>query len=149
MKIAIASDHGGFDLKEKLSEYMKSKQIQVEDLGCYSKESCDYPLIGYELSIAVAKGDFDQGVLICTTGVGMSITANKVNGIRAGLCHNSEQAAMSRQHNDTNVLVLGAKFLDDKTAVAILETWLKTDFEDHDRHQRRVNQMKDIERKTE
>jgi len=148
MKIAIGSDHGGFDLKGKFVEYMKANDIHVEDMGCHSPDSCDYPLIGYEVSHKVANGEFDKGILLCTTGIGMCIAANKVKGIRAGVCQSVEEATYGREHNDINVLVMGAKFLDDKQAVEILETWLKTDFEKGGRHERRVNQIKEIERKT-
>lgn len=146
MKIAIGSDHEGFELKGRLLEYMRSKGYQVEDLGAYSPEPSDYPLISFKVSQRIAQGEFDRGVLICTTGIGMAIAANKVNGIRAGVCQSVEEARYSRQHNDTNVLVLGAKFIDEKKAMAVLDTWLETDFETGGRHERRVNQIKKIER---
>jgi ribose 5-phosphate isomerase B len=144
MKIAIGSDHGGYELKGGLVKFMKEEGYDVKDLGTHSKESCDYPLIGFEVAKYVASGKADRGVLICKTGVGMVIIANKVHGIRAAACYDADMAKSSREHNDCNVAVLAASYTDEKKAKEILKAWL-TAKHAGDRHARRVEQIKDIE----
>ncbi|MDD5496093.1 MAG: RpiB/LacA/LacB family sugar-phosphate isomerase, partial [Candidatus Omnitrophica bacterium] len=115
-KIAIGSDHGGYDLKAKIVEFLKEKGHDIQDLGTHSKESCDYPLIGFEVAKAVSDKKADKGILLCKTGIGMAIIANKVNGIRAAVCYDTELARSSREHNDCNVIILAANYTDAKKA---------------------------------
>jgi len=144
-KIAIASDHAGFRLKEKLGRYLKAKGFLVEDLGTYSQKRCDYPKYAALLAEGVARGVYPRGILICMTGIGNSIVANRFAGVRASLCTSVKQARLTRQHNDSNVLVLGAAFVTVRKAKKILDVWLKTKFQGG-RHRRRLNQIKDIEK---
>ncbi|MBI3990810.1 MAG: ribose 5-phosphate isomerase B [Candidatus Omnitrophica bacterium] len=145
MKVALGADHGGFQLKEKLKGALQKNGYQFKDFGPFSEESTDYPDFGYRVAKDVSEGIFERGILVCTTGIGMSIVANKVRGIRAALCYNLESARCSREHNNANVLVLAGKFLDFPEAVEIVEIWLKTDFSMAERHVRRVNKIKEIE----
>lgn len=145
-RIAIGSDHGGFALKEKVIEILKKAKYTVKDLGPESKASCDYPAYGYDVARAVALKKADKGIVICTSGIGMSIVANKVPGIRAGLCTTVEDASSARRHNDANVLVLAARRTKGKKAEEIVKTWLKTKAL-KGRHARRVDQIKAIDRK--
>lgn len=146
MKIVIGSDHGGYELKNKLIEYLREEKYEVNDLGTHSKESCDYPLIGFDVAKAVGDGKADRGVLICKTGVGMAIIANKVHGVRAAACYDREMAKSSREHNGCNVMVLAANYSDFKEAKEMLKIWLATE-PLGDRHERRVKQISDIESK--
>lgn len=146
MKIAIGSDHGGYELKNRIVEFLKAEGHKVEDLGTHSKESCDYPLIGFEVASAVGEGSAERGILICKTGVGMVIIANKVHGVRAAACYDVEIAKTSREHNDTNICVLAASYTDAKSAKEIIKVWLAT-LHEGERHARRVKQIKDIETK--
>lgn len=139
--IAIGSDHGGFTLKEKIKSHLEGQGIRVADYGTDSKESTDYPDFARPVSEAIATARNDLGILICTTGVGMSITANKVHGVRAALVLNEEMAALARQHNNANVLCLGEKLTDPETALKLVDTFVATPFEDGGRHERRVNKM--------
>jgi len=145
MKISIGSDHGGFQLKEKIVAFLRKKGFEILDFGTDSPESCDYPLIAYEVAKSVSKKKADKGILVCKTGIGNSIAANKVKGIRAALCYNIKAAELSRRHNDSNVLVLGALFADIAKAKDIINVWLKTKFEGG-RHARRVKQIERIEK---
>lgn len=138
MKIAIGSDHGGFDLKEHIKAHLQEEGYEIIDKGCDSKESCDYPVFGHAVAHAVADGEAERGIVICTTGIGISIAANKVKGIRAALCTNELMAKMTRLHNDANVLALGANIVGPGLAVAITDTFLKEDFSGGERHVRRV-----------
>jgi ribose 5-phosphate isomerase B len=144
VKIAVGSDHGGYELKESLVKAMKDDGYEVLDLGTHSKESCDYPLIGFEVAMAVSEGKASRGVLICKTGVGMVVIANKAHGVRAAACYDVGMAKSAREHNDTNVLVLGANYVDLGKAKDILKAWL-TAKHTEERHARRVNQIKEIE----
>ena len=146
MKIVIGSDHGGYLLKSELVKYLKGEKYDVQDMGTHSKESCDYPLVGFEVAEAIGKGKADKGILICKTGVGMAIIANKVHGIRAAACYDKEMAKSSREHNDCNVIVLAASYSDFKKAKEMVDIWLKTEHAG-DRHERRVKQIKDFESK--
>jgi ribose 5-phosphate isomerase B len=144
-KIAVGADHAGFLLKQDLVEFLKSKNYEVLDAGTHSQESTDYPGYALKVAEAVAKGGADRGLLLCHSGIGMDIVANKVRGIRAGLCLNPKFAELSRQHNDTNVLCLASGFTSPAEAKDIVTAWLQTSFEGG-RHERRVNQIKDLER---
>lgn len=145
-KIVIGCDHGGFKLKENIKKYLLSKRYKVKDMGTHSTQSCDYPLIGYEVAKAVSKGKFKRGIVICKTGIGMSIIANKLPRVRSGACANEKQAETSRLHNDTNVLSLGAAFVGPGKARKILDIWLNTKALPG-RHGRRVRQIKKLEKK--
>lgn len=138
MKIAIASDHGGYQLKEGLKKYLESRNIEVLDLGTDSEASVDYPVYGKACGNAVMEGAADRGIVCCGTGIGISIAANKIKGIRCALCTDVHMAEMARKHNDANILALGGRTTDIDTAVSITEAWLNTDFEGG-RHQRRVD----------
>ena len=140
MKIAIGSDHGGYDLKEQVKTWLQEMGHEVEDFGCYSKESCDYPDFGAAAARAVASGQCEKGVVICTTGIGISMTANKVKGIRCALCADPWSAEMTRRHNDANMLAMGAGVVGPQLARQILEAFLTHDFEGG-RHQRRVDKL--------
>ena len=143
MRIAIGCDHRGIDFKQAVIKMVTGAGHDCKDFGTYTADSVDYPDIAKDAAEAVARGEFDRGILICGTGIGMSISANKVNGIRAALCHNTFSAARARQHNDANVLCLGAEYGLDGVQ-EIVDTFLSTDFEGG-RHQRRVDKMKDME----
>ncbi|WP_186565252.1 ribose 5-phosphate isomerase B [Lawsonibacter celer] len=144
MKIAMGSDHGGYALKEHLKAYLEGKGYQVEDFGCHSTDSCDYPDFGRAAAQAVADGACERGIVVCTTGIGISITANKVRGIRCALCSEPLSAEMTRRHNDANMLALGAGFVGPNLAERIVEVFLSTDFEGG-RHQRRVDKVMALE----
>lgn len=141
----MAADHAGFALKEKIKPYLEKRGFQVKDLGAYSKERCDYPLGAYHLAKEISAGRYDRGVLVCKSGIGNSIVANRLGNVRAALCYNRLAARLSREHNDSNVLVLGSAFVKQKEALRILGVWLKTEFQGG-RHRRRLNLIKNIER---
>lgn len=144
MRIAIGADHGGFKLKESLVRFLKLKGHAVKDMGVFSEKSCDYPVIGYETAKLVAAKSYSRGILICKTGIGMSMVANKVRGVRAALCDKPDIARSSREHNDSNVLVFAANVVTPNRAKKILETWLAAKHLGS-RHARRVRQIKEIE----
>jgi len=146
MRIAIGADHGGFRLKNKLVKFLEARGYVVADLGTHSPDSCDYPLIGYKVAASVSQGQFCRGILVCKTGIGLSIVANKLPGIRAALCLTELQARRSRQHNNANCLALSANYLSVKKACGIVSVWLATEFSGG-RHGRRVRQIGNIERK--
>jgi len=139
MMLAIGSDHGGFDLKETIKAYLMEKGYEVVDKGTYSKDSCDYPVFGKAVAEAVANGECEKGIVICTTGIGISITANKVKGIRCALCADSLSAKMTRLHNDANVLAMGAGIVGENLAKEIADVFLTTEFSGEARHQRRID----------
>lgn len=141
-KIAIGADHAGVQLKGKIIEYLKAKGYAYKDFGTFTSESCDYPVFAKEVAINVASGAFDRGILICGSGIGMSITANKVKGIRAALCWNKSTAESSRTHNDSNILCLAERQIDFNLALEMVEIWLKTEFEGG-RHKLRVDKIED------
>ncbi len=143
MKIAIGADHRGFDMKQLVIKAIAEKGHSYKDFGCYSTESVDYPDIAKVVAEAVAKGDFDYGILICSTGIGMCITANKVRGIRAALCHNIFTARRAREHNNANILCLSAE-ANKAQLFSIVETFLNTKFEGG-RHQRRIDKISAME----
>ncbi len=143
--MAIGADHGGFDLKRTLIPFLQSRGFEVADLGTHSAQVCDYPEIAFKVASAVASGSFDRGVLVCKSGIGIAIVANKVPGIRAGVCGDAFDAQRSRAHNDANVLVLGAEKLTSGQAKRIADVWFHTPFETGGRHERRVRQIAEIE----
>lgn len=147
--IAVGCDHGGFDRKAHVVAYLKTQGYAVTDFGCQDKNSCDYPDIAFPLALAVAEGRFDRGILICTTGIGMSIAANKVRHIRCSLCHDTYAAEMTRRHNDANILALSAHANTDAETDAILDVWLHTAFDGvlpgQERHQRRIEKISEFE----
>lgn len=146
MKIAIGSDHGGLDLKESIKPFLIEQGHEVVDFGTATHDSCDYPIYGQRVGEAVSFGDCDRGIAICGTGLGISMAVNKVPGIRGALCTNEFMAEMSREHNDANVLVLGARVLGEGLAMRIVKVWLETEFAG-DRHQRRIDLIHEIEKK--
>lgn len=144
MKIAMGSDHGGFDLKEQIKAWLQENGYEVVDFGCHSKESCDYADFGVPAARAVASGQCERGIVICTTGIGISISANKVKGIRCALCSEPWSAEMTRRHNDANMLAMGAGTVGFLLAQRIVEAFLSFAFEGG-RHQRRVNKIMAVE----
>lgn len=141
--IAIGSDHGGFELKEKLMEHLSERGLEYKDFGTYSSASCDYPVYAKAVANAVASGKCDRGIIICGTGIGVSITANKVRGIRAALCGDCFSAEATRQHNDANVLCMGARAVGEGLALKIADTFLDTPFSNDERHIRRISMIED------
>lgn len=137
--IAIGCDHGGYDLKMKVIQHLEEKGIVCKDVGCHSKASCDYPMFGRAVGEAVASGECEKGIVICTTGIGISIAANKVKGVRCALCSDVFSAKMTRLHNNANVLSLGAGIVGENLAFEIVDTFLGTDFSGEERHQRRID----------
>lgn len=146
MKLLIGSDHGGYHLKEHIKKYLSEKGYEMVDVGTDSEDSCDYPDFAQKLCDGIAQGTAEKGILICGTGIGISIAANKCAGIRAALCNEVYGAQMSRQHNDANVLCMGARVVGVGTAELIADTWLNTDFEGG-RHERRVAKIMALEEK--
>lgn len=140
MKIALASDHGGFELKEIVKKHLLERNIEVIDLGTNSTESVDYPAYGTLCGETVVVGKADAGIVVCGTGIGISIAANKVKGVRCGLCTSVEMAHLTKQHNNANVLALGGRTTEPKLALEIVDEWLDTEFEGG-RHQRRVDML--------
>lgn len=143
MKIAVASDHGGFGLKEHIKIFLENRGYQVLDLGTHSEESVDYPIYAKACADAVIGGIAERGIVMCGTGIGVSIAANKVKGIRCALCTDINMAAMASRHNDANIIAMGGRTTDFETAEAITETWLNTAFEGG-RHQRRVDMLNNM-----
>ena len=140
MTIALASDHAGFELKQQVQLFLEDNGAKVKDFGCYSTESCDYPDFAHPLAEAVERGDFEYGIIICSTGNGITMTANKHQGIRAALCWETKLAELARAHNNANVLALPANFISAPTALDIVRKFFQTDFEGG-RHERRVNKI--------
>ena len=137
-KIILASDHAGFDLKQKIKDFLKELNYEIYDFGVFNTDSVDYPLIAHEAALKVANGEFDRGIFFCGSGVGMSICANKVKGIRAVVCSDTTSAKFSRLHNDANVLCLGQRIVGEYLAKDICKIWLETEFEAQ-RHLKRIN----------
>ncbi|OQY41440.1 MAG: ribose 5-phosphate isomerase B [Fusobacteriia bacterium 4572_74] len=140
MKIAIGSDHGGFELKEKVKKFLTGKGYEVLDLGCNSIDSVDYPKYGRIVGEAVVEKKADKGIVICGTGIGISIAVNKVKGVRAALCTNTTMARLTREHNDANVLAMGGRIVGDILALEMVDIFLTTEFEGG-RHQKRIDQL--------
>lgn len=139
--IALACDHGGFDMKQIVIEYLEENGIEYKDFGCYDKTSCDYPVFARPAAEAVASGECEKGIVVCTTGIGISIVANKVKGVRAALCNDPYAAKMTRLHNDANVLALGGGMIGKNMAIDILETFLNTEFSEGENHIRRISMI--------
>lgn len=144
MKIAIGSDHGGFQLKETVKAYLNENGYDIEDLGCFSGESVDYPDFALKVAEKVASGEFEKGILMCGTGIGISISANKVKGIRAALCHDHLTASLAARHNNANILCMGGRTTGPETAKDIVDAWLNTPFEGG-RHKRRLAKITEME----
>ncbi len=143
MKIAMACDHGGLDLKENIKKYLEEQGVEVLDLGTNTPDSVDYPQYGKACAEAVISGKADRGIVCCGTGIGISIAANKVKGIRCALCTDVHMAEMTRRHNDANILAMGGRIIDLETAKNITQAWLDTEFEGG-RHQRRVDMLNNM-----
>lgn len=137
--IALGSDHGGYELKQEIIAYLKEKNLDFKDYGTDSKDSCDYPVYAKKVANAIVAGECDKGILICGTGIGISITANKIKGIRAALCHDTFSAQATREHNDANILAMGARVVGPGLALKITDTFLETEFSNDERHIRRIN----------
>lgn len=144
MKLGIGSDHGGYELKEYVKEYLSERKIEFIDYGTNSSDSVDYPDYGKRVSEAVVKGEVDRAIVICGTGIGISIACNKVKGIRCALCSDTYSARMSIEHNNANILALGGRVVGKDLAIEIIDTWLKAQFAGG-RHERRVNKISEIE----
>lgn len=141
--IAIGSDHGGWALKQEVMKHLDARGLEYKDYGTYSEDSCDYPVYGKAVAHAVADGECEKGIIICGTGIGISITANKIKGIRAALCSDCFSAEMTRLHNDANILAMGARVVGPGLALKIVDTFLDTPFSGDERHIRRINQIED------
>ena len=146
MKIALGCDHGALALKNALIPHLEKKGYEVKDFGTYTFDSCDYPDFAGAAAKAVASGECDKGIVLCTTGIGVSITANKVKGIRCALLSDVMSARMTREHNDTNMMAIGAAVVGQMLAFEIIDTWLGTEFSGEARHQRRIDKMMDLEK---
>lgn len=145
MKIAIGCDHGALALKNTVVAHLTKKGFEVEDFGTYTYDSCDYPDFAAAAAKAVAAGQCDKGIVLCTTGIGVSIAANKVKGIRCALLSDVMSARMTREHNDTNVMAIGAAVVGQMLALEIIDTWLGTEFSGNERHQRRIDKVMALE----
>ena len=141
--IAIGSDHGGFELKQEIMAHLEKRGLEYKDFGTYTPESCDYPVYGKAVARAVASGACDRGIIICGTGIGISITANKIPGIRAALCTDCFCAEATRLHNDANILALGGRVVGPGLALKIVDAFLDTPFSGDERHKRRISMIED------
>ena len=146
MKISIGCDHGALALKNKLVSHLESKGYEVKDFGTYTNASCDYPEFAAAAARAVASGECEKGIVLCTTGIGVSISANKIDGIRCALLSDSWSARMTRLHNDTNMMAMGAGVVGENLALEIVDTWLGTAFSGDERHQRRIDKLMALEK---
>lgn len=146
MKLAIGCDHGGYSLKKVILKHLDEKGIEYKDFGCYDTNSCDYPDFGFKVAEAVVSGEYDNGILICGTGIGISIAANKVPGIRAAHCTDTFSARAARQHNNANIIALGERITGPGLAIDIVDAYLSASFEGG-RHENRLNKITDIEKK--
>lgn len=141
--IALGCDHGGLELKNEIIKFLETKGLEYKDFGTYTEESCDYPVYGKLVANAVASGECEKGILICGTGIGISITANKVKGIRAALCHDVFSAKATREHNNANILAMGGRVVGVGLALEIVNAFLTTEFSGDQRHIRRINMIED------
>lgn len=141
--IAIGSDHGGFELKKEIIAYLEKNNLEYKDYGTYTPDSCDYPVYAKKVANAILEGECEKGILICGTGIGISITANKLKGIRAALCHDCFSAQATREHNDANIVAMGARVVGPGLAVKIVDTFLNTEFSNDERHINRIRQMEE------
>ena len=146
MKIALGCDHGALALKNKLITHLENKGFEVKDFGTYTLDSCDYPDFAGAAAKAVAAGECEKGIVLCTTGIGVSIVANKVKGIRCALLSDVMSARMTREHNDTNMMAIGAGVVGEMLALEIVDTWLGTEFSHNERHQRRIDKLMALEK---
>ena len=146
MKIAIGCDHGALNLKNKMVSHLEAKGFEVKDFGTYTNASCDYPEFAAAAAKAVASGECEKGIVLCTTGIGVSISANKVDGIRCALLSDVWSAKMTRLHNDTNMMAIGAGVVGENLALEIADTWLTTEFSGDERHQRRIDKLMALEK---
>ena len=146
MKISVGCDHGALALKNKVVSHLEQKGYEVQDFGTYTLDSCDYPDYAEKAAKAVASGECDKGIVLCTTGIGISIAANKVPGIRCALLHETWSAKMTREHNDTNMMALGAAVVGELLALEIVDTWLGTEFSHEAKHQRRIDKVMALEK---
>ena len=143
MKISIGSDHAGYDVKQKIAKFLFNKGYDVNDMGCDSNDSVDYPEFGHQVGKSIVSGVSDKGIVVCGSGIGISIAANKIKGIRAALCFTKEHAEMSRLHNDSNILAIGARMNGGDNILDIVDIWLNTDFEGG-RHQKRIDKIENL-----
>ncbi|MBQ6587347.1 MAG: ribose 5-phosphate isomerase B [Butyrivibrio sp.] len=143
--IALASDHGGFELKESVKKHLDERKIEYKDFGTYGLDSCDYPDFGAAAAKAVAAGECEKGIVICTTGIGISIVANKIKGVRCALCSEISTARLTREHNDANVLAMGGGFVGPVLANEIVDTFLDTPFSNLEKHSRRIAKISELE----
>lgn len=139
--ISLGCDHGGYELMQVVKKHLEERGIEYKDFGTYSTDSCDYPEFGKKAAEAVSTGSCDRGIVICSTGIGISIAANKYPGVRCGLCHNTMTAQLTREHNNANMLAMGAKCVSEELAIEIVDTFLDTPFSEGERHVRRVNML--------
>ena len=146
MKISVGCDHGALALKNKVVAHLEKQGHEVKDFGTYTLDSCDYPEFAAAAARSVANGECDKGIVLCTTGIGVSITANKVNGVRCALLSDVMSARLTREHNDTNMMAIGAGIVGQNLALEILDTWLGTEFSHNERHQRRIDKMMALEK---
>jgi ribose 5-phosphate isomerase B len=144
MRIIIGADHGGYELKNHLSDWLKEQKYEVNDIGVFTSDSVDYPDLAKQVATGVSAGNFDRGILVCGSGVGVAIAANKINGIRAANCHDVVLARLSREHNNTNILTLGGRFVARELAFEILKVWLNTEFSGG-RHEQRIEKIRELE----
>lgn len=141
--IGLGCDHGGLELKKVVMDYLDSQNIGYKDFGTYTSESCDYPVYGRAVANAVVKGECDKGIIICGTGIGISIAANKIKGIRAALCHDVFSAKATREHNNANILAMGARVIGPGLAIEIVKAFLETEFSNDERHIRRISMIEE------
>ena len=141
--IALGSDHGGYGLKQEIIGYLEEKGIEYKDYGCYDESPCDYPVFGKKAAQAVVSGECEKGILICGTGIGISIAANKIKGVRAALCHDVFSAKATREHNDANMLAMGARVVGPGLALMIVDTFLNTEFSNAERNQKRIDMLEE------
>lgn len=141
--IALGSDHGGYGLKQEIIGYLEEKGIEYKDYGCYDESPCDYPVFGKKAAQAVVSGECEKGILICGTGIGISIAANKIKDVRAALCHDVFSAKATREHNDANMLAMGARVVGPGLALMIVDTFLNTEFSNAERHQKRIDMLEE------
>lgn len=144
--VALACDHGAYDLKEAIKKHLEAQGIACKDFGCYDKSSCDYADFAAAAAKAVAAGECERGIVACTTGIGVSIACNKVKGIRCALLDNPMSARLTREHNDTNMMALGAAVTGEMLALEIVDVWMKTEFSHVERHQRRIDKVMALEK---
>lgn len=144
MTIVVASDHAGYELKLKVAEHLKEKGIEVKDLGTYSEESVDYPIYGHKCGEALMAGEGDLGMVFCGTGIGISMAANKVKGVRCALVTSVEMAHMAKEHNNTNILAMGGRTTDPDLAIKMTDEWLNTEFVGGGRHSRRIDELNEM-----